>query len=108
MQRFYILAIQLMIISSLNAQAPHWEKLFNGKDFSGWNKYLSVPLDSAGNKWNNTQLGYNNDPQNIFTIVSDGTESVIRVSGQTWGAISTREEFSNYHLQLKFKWGKYT
>ena len=26
-------------------------------------------------------------------------------SGENWGAISTKDEFENYHLQLQFKWG---
>jgi hypothetical protein len=101
-----------LIVIAMNISAQHvdtsWTKLFNGKDLSGWNKYLAQPLDSAGKAWYKTPLGLNNDPQNIFTVVKDHREKVIRVSGQSWGAISTLNDYSNYHLQLKFKWGKYT
>lgn len=100
--------VAISFFGSAQKASFKWVKLFNGKDFTGWNKYLVQPLDSVGNQLSKTQLGFNNDPQNIFSIITDNGEKIIRVSGQTWGAISTREEYANYHLQLKFKWGKHT
>jgi hypothetical protein len=47
----------------------------------------------------------NNDPRHVFIIVKDEGENVIRISGENWGAISTKKEYENYHLQLQFKWG---
>src|SRR5260221_14074436 len=83
-------------------------KLFNGKDFSGWDTYLGPPLDDAGKKLSDIAVGLNNDPNHVFSIVDDGAEKLIRISGQQWGGISTKNEYDNFHLQLKFKWGNLT
>jgi len=82
-----------------------WESLFNGKDLTGWDTYIGPDLDDAGKPINGTPIGLNNDPRHIFTIVKDNGENVIRISGENWGAISTKKEYKNYHLQLQFKWG---
>ena len=110
MPRLLILCVLIPFIASAQAQTSGsaWTKLFNGQDLSGWNKYLGPALDSAGKKWNGIPLGWNNDPQNIFTVVPDNGSKVIRISGQSWGALSTLSEYSNYHLQLQFKWGSHT
>ena len=77
-----------------------WTPLFNGKDLQGWDIYLKP---GAGNEG-----GLNNDPKKVFTIVREDGENVIRISGEITGAISTKKEFENYHLQLQFKWGQLT
>ena len=86
-------------------QKNDWIQLFNGKDFSGWDTYLGPPLDDAGKMLSDIPVGLNNDPNHVFTIVNEGAEKVIRISGQEWGGISTKKEYENFHLQLQFKWG---
>lgn len=92
--------------------APHpgggWTTLFNGKDLTGWDSYLGPPLDSTGKKLSDIPVGLNNDPRHVFSVVNDGGENVIRISGEEIGAISTQTEFGNYHLQLQFRWGTLT
>ncbi len=82
--------------------------LYNGKDFTGWDTYLGPPLDSTGKKINDIPVGLNNDPGKVFTIVQQDGERVIRISGESWGGISTTKEFADFHLQLHFKWGHLT
>ena len=82
-----------------------WVQLFNGKDFSGWNTYLGPEVDDAGRKRSDQPVGLNKDPKGVFSVVSKEGEKVIRVSGDGFGAVFTREEFADYHLQLLFKWG---
>lgn len=82
-----------------------WIQLFNGKDLEGWDTYLGPPLDNKGKQLSEIPVGLNRDPNNVFTIVKDGQEQVIRISGQEWGGISTTKEYENFHLQLQFKWG---
>jgi hypothetical protein len=82
-----------------------WTSLFNGKDLTGWDSYIGPDQDDKGNHINNIPVGLNNDPRQVFTIVKVDGESAIRVSGENWGAISTKKEFENYHLQLQYKWG---
>jgi hypothetical protein len=87
------------------APKDHWKQLFNGKDLTGWDIYIGPDLDNAGKPITGQPIGLNNDPRHVFTIVKDGDENVIRISGENWGAISTKKEYENYHLQLQFKWG---
>lgn len=85
-----------------------WKYLFNGKDLDGWDTWLGPPLDDAGKKLSDVAVGLNNDPNHVFTIVKDGGQNVIRISGENWGGISTKKEYENFHLQLMFKWGSLT
>jgi hypothetical protein len=54
-------------------------------------------------------LGKDHDPNQVFTIVDrvDGAPA-IRVSGQDWGGITTKQEFANYKLVLEYRWGAVT
>lgn len=83
----------------------HWKQLFNSKDFTGWDTYIGPDLDDSGKPITGIPIGLNIDPRNVFTILKENGESVIRISGENWGAISTKEEYENYHLKLQFKWG---
>ena len=85
-----------------------WKYLFNGKDLTGWDTWIGPPLDDAGKMLSKTAVGLNNDPNHVFVIVKDQGENVIRISGENWGGISTKDEYENFHLQLVFKWGTLT
>ena len=63
---------------------------FNGKDLTGFYTYLH------DHKYN--------DPDHVFTV-SDG---MLRISGQEWGGLTTRDEFADYHLIVEWKWGEKT
>ena len=86
----------------------HWKSLFNGKDLSGWDTYIGPDLDDNGKPVSAASIGLNNDPRHVFTVAPVDGENVIRISGQNWGAIITKNEYENYHLQLQFKWGALT
>jgi len=72
--------------------------LFNGTDLGNFYTYLRNPRGST--------IPYlkDNDPEKVFTV-QDG---LIRVSGQVFGCLSTREEYANYRLVLEYKWGDKT
>ncbi len=104
--KFLIISTAVTILSfSDGVNNDDWQFLFNGKDLNGWNTYLGPPLNDAGKMLSDIPLGLNNDPNHVFTVVKDNGENVIRISGENWGAISTKKEFENFHLQLMFKWG---
>jgi hypothetical protein len=63
-------------------------KLFNGKDFTGWKKYLD-PKAAA-------------DPEKIWTV-KDG---IIICDGSVNGYIITEKEYENYALKLQWRWGE--
>jgi len=91
-------------MGSLRSQG-RWQSLFDGKDLSGWDTYLAPPSNDSGRRISQIPIGLNNDPDQVFTVVNQNGENVIRISGNGWGGISTTKEYENYHLQLQFRWG---
>ena len=65
--------------------------LLNGKDLSAFYPFLK-------------DFGATNDPDHVFTL----TNGVLRISGQHYGYLSTKEEFANYRLVAEFRWGGMT
>ena len=101
----YVLLVLTALISTKQFAQSKQAALFNGKDLSGWDTYIGPPLDDSGKKISDIPVGLNNDPNHVFTIVNDAGENVIRISGENWGGLSTKSEYSDFHLQLMFKWG---
>lgn len=73
--------------------------LFNGTDFTGWDRYLGIPTGGS------TPYGLNNDPKGVYTVVQLDGEPAIHVSGEVWGSLITQQEYSTYELHLEYKWG---
>ena len=70
---------------------PEVTELFNGRDLTGWTKYLR-----------GRETG--EDPENVFSV----RDGAIRVSGAEWGGISCGADYSDFHASLEFKWGEET
>ncbi|MEP6584935.1 MAG: DUF1080 domain-containing protein [Ginsengibacter sp.] len=104
----YCSFLLLLFIPSIIFSQGKWTALYNGKDLKGWDTYIGPPLDDAGKKLSETPVGLNNDPKHVFTIVDKDGEKVIRISGESWGGISTIKQYADFHLQLQFKWGALT
>lgn len=89
-----------------------WTPLLD-KDLSKWETYLSyrhktsyhgeVPTDEKGEVIE--PFGYNKNVNNVFSVIEENGEPVLKISGEIYGCIFTRQEFENYHLKLKVKWG---
>jgi hypothetical protein len=77
-----------------------WRQLFNGKDLSGWDTWLSRPQGSK------EVIGLNRDPHKVYSVVTADGRPAIRISGEVFGALTSTDEFENYHLRLEFKWGQ--
>ncbi len=82
-----------------SAPKSEWKPLFNGRDLSNWDKFLSVPGNTAA-------LMPNVDPNGVFTVTNVDGAPAIHVSGEIYGAITTHEEFENFHFRVEFKWGE--
>jgi hypothetical protein len=50
-------------------------------------------------------IGLNVDPRGVFSVVQIDGGPAVRISGETYGGLITREEYENYHLRFEFKWG---
>lgn len=106
-----VLALFSLVIAAKGAEG--WKPLFNGKDLSGWETWLGkphasvdVPGEAKDEKGNYTQVLGAKDPLSVFTIVDVDGQPAVRISGQVFGGMTTKEDFSNYHLRLQFKWGE--
>jgi hypothetical protein len=101
--KYWYPALLMFLITSTQAQQ---QLLFNKNDLTGWDTYIGPELNDSGVAITIIPVGLNKDPLNVFTVVDLDGEKVIRISGESWGGISTVKEFSNYHLHLRYKWGK--
>jgi hypothetical protein len=89
----------LVAAPSSAGQANDWKQLFNDKDLTGWDTWLGKPHKGT------EVVGLNTDPNKVYVVVDKDGKPAIRVSGEIFGAITTKDEFENYHLKLEFKWG---
>jgi len=106
--KWAVLSMILTIAFSNALAQKHWTSLFNRKDLKGWDTYIGPDLDSNGKMLTKIPVGLNKDPKHVFNIVNQNGEKLIRISGESWGGISTIQEYQDFHLKLKFKWGNLT
>jgi hypothetical protein len=81
----------LMILALILAPAHAGEPvaLFDGKDTAKWYTFLR-------------DHGKDKDPNGTFTV-NDG---ILRISGQDFGGLVTRDEYANYEVRLEYAWGR--
>ncbi len=89
-----------------------WTPLLD-KNLSRWEMYLSyrhkpsykgeMPTDEKGEIIQ--PIGYNKNVNNVFSVVEEQGEPVLKITGEIYGCVFTKQEFENYHLKLKVKWG---
>ncbi len=89
-----------------------WTPLLD-KDLSSWEMYLSY-RHSDGYKGDMPKaedgsviepVGYNMNVNNVFSVIEEKGEPVLKISGEIYGCVFTKQEYENYHLKLKVKWG---
>ena len=83
------------------------------KDLSQWEMYQSYrhqnnyngsqPVDDSGELI--PPIGYNKNVADVFSVKEEDGEPVLHISGEIYGCLFTREEFENYRLTVKVKWG---
>jgi hypothetical protein len=106
----------LIMFLSFTAVASHgaeWRPLFNGS-LEGWRSWLGVPeasilipgLSQGPKGKYQSPLGWDKDPTGVVKVVSIDGQPAIRLSGEVFGILATKESFGNYHLRLQFKWGE--
>jgi hypothetical protein len=98
------MTLGLMLVAQGPATAPAaegpatgaWTRLFNGRDLTGWYTFMQVH-------------GKNNDPDRIITI-EDGMIRLYRHAAAgsrvVMGYIATEQEYGDYHLRWKYRWGE--
>ncbi|TYA75020.1 DUF1080 domain-containing protein [Seonamhaeicola marinus] len=101
-------------ILSLNTYAQKSFKLFD-ETLSHFEKWNGVPHTTiqglpegtyqSDNVHAGTPLGLNNDIKNVFTMITEDGELVLKITGEIYGGLTTKASYENYHLSVYFKWG---
>ena len=107
---FCFLSILLCITSF--TRKDNWTPLLD-KNLSKWEIYQSfrhkngykgqAPKDENGNLIK--PVGYNKNEENEFSTIEENGEVVLKIGGPIYGCLFTKQEFKNYDLKLKIKWG---
>lgn len=83
---------------------------------SQWEVFMGVPHTSitdlpqgtaqSEDVTEGTPMGLNNDPKKVFSAKTEDGETVLHITGEIYGGITTKKSFSNYYLEMDFKWGE--
>jgi hypothetical protein len=89
-----------------------WTNLLD-KNLSKWDIYQSyrhkvgykgeVLMDENGKPI--PPIGYNKNEAKVFSVEMQNGEPVLHITGEIYGCIYTKQDFENYDLKLKVKWG---
>ncbi len=111
-QSIFIVLAFICLTSCQKEAEPEWTNLLDS-DLSQWDQYLSYkhklgyngeqPTDAEGNIIE--PIGLNPEGYDVFIVLEEEGETVLKVSGEIYGCVISKEEYANYHLQLKIKWG---
>ncbi|MFM9016216.1 MAG: DUF1080 domain-containing protein [Verrucomicrobiota bacterium] len=86
----------------LDPQLSQWEKWLGPvhRDFEvpGYVRGKTAKEDPV--------LGLNNDPLKVLTTRQEGDETVLHITGQVFGALTTLASYENFHLKTEQRWGE--
>jgi hypothetical protein len=110
--KYGLFIILLFTLLTSLKEKDEWTPLLD-KDLSNWEMYLSyshnqnykgeLPRSETGAVIK--PVGYHKNEKEVFTVVQEGGEPVLRISGEIYGSVFTKQVYENYHLKLKVKWG---
>lgn len=91
-----------------------WTSLLD-PELSKWEKYIAVPHSSvkglpegtyqSDNVHKGTPMGVGNDVKNVFSTYEKDGETILHISGEIYGALTSLDDYQNYHLRMKMRWG---
>lgn len=110
---FACFCCSLCLIAGTSFRVPsEWTPLLD-KNLSKWEIYQSfyhklgykgkAPVDENGIEIK--PIGYNINKANVFSVDMLNGEPILHITGEIYGCVFTKQEFENYHLKLKYKWG---
>jgi hypothetical protein len=102
----------IILVSSFFLKQKRWVALLD-KDLSKWEIYQSyrhelgykgeLPLNDAGDTI--VPIGYHKNVNQVFSVIEENGETVLKITGEIYGCVFTKEIFENYHLKLQVRWG---
>src|SRR5438132_12213607 len=105
--RVFSLLMTLFVVMTMAGRdfvfaAEKWTPLLD-KNLSQWRMYLSyrhkqgydgkIPKNEKGEPI--PPIGYDNNVNNVFTVIEENKELVLKVTGEIYGCVFTRQEFEN-------------
>lgn len=104
-----------IFLTSSFAHSASWQSLLDS-ELSDWDTYLSykhnvsydgsMPLDDSGQAIPPIGLNTGNERYQVFTVVKQNKQNILRVSGEIYGAVTSKQVYRNYHFKLQFRWGE--
>jgi hypothetical protein len=101
----------ILFVTQATAEEPGpWRALLDDR-FTNFDVYLSYRGDQImsvlkGNAQGLKPVGLNPPRQTVFTMRSEGGKPMLRISGEYYGCLVTKDAFSNYHFRAQFRWGE--
>jgi len=92
------------VVSLLDPTLSQWETYLSYRHQENYNG--SQPTDAAGKPLAPLGIFPGLDPHDVFTLVQQDGETVLRVSGEIYGALTSKQSFRNYHLTLQYRFGE--
>jgi hypothetical protein len=107
-----LLSAPLLLGATPPSAPTGWTRLLD-KNLSQWRTYESyrhqlgykgqVPTNAQGQPL--APIGYDKDEAHVFSIEMQQGEPVLRISGEVYGCVFTKQDYTNYDLKLQVKWG---
>jgi len=107
--------LALLATTALATEKPAsgggWHVLLDD-DLSQFDVYLSYRGDQIASVIKGTApatlkpIGLNPPNQTVFAVVTAANQPILRISGEVYGCLVTKQSFSNYHFRAKTKWGE--
>lgn len=115
MNRSIIINFWLFLAVGLTARAAGGIVLLD-KELSQFETWIGIPHSTvkglpegtfqSNNVWQDGKpMGLNVDSKKIYSVIEENGELLLRVSGEIFGGLTTKKEYSNYHISTQFKWG---
>ncbi|NBB81573.1 MAG: DUF1080 domain-containing protein [Verrucomicrobia bacterium] len=114
-QQFALRLILSLAPSAAAANEVVWHDLID-RELSQWEVWLGVPHSSvvglpegtyqSDNVHQGEPLGLHQDPKKVFSTQETDEETLLLISGEIYGGLTTLKTYQNYHFQTRFKWGE--
>lgn len=103
------------LASAQDSPSPDWMPLLDSK-LSKWETFIGAPHSSVtglpantpqfDNVTKGTPLGLNNDTKKVFSVIEQDGQPILKITGEIYGGLTTRESYGNYHFSCQVRWGE--
>lgn len=110
-----LLYLIALIFGSCQTEEEEWIDLLNYNDFSNWNQFVLKPEQKGTSEaemqdppaWLLPKVYLSDNPDSsVFSYQEYEGKTVLHISGELLGFLTSKESYGNYHLKYKFKFGK--